>query len=54
MRVCGDLATLQAFKEADLPIGEWDWRECFAEYVIKESEKWIKDKLRGKNVEGNL
>ena len=53
-RVRGDLAALQAFKEVDLPIDEWDRRECFTEYVIKESKKWIEDKLRGKNVEGNL
>ena len=53
-RVCGDLAALRAFKEAEIPIGEWDRRERFAEYVIKESEKWVEDKLRGTNVEGNL
>ena len=53
-RTCGDLAALCAFKEADFPIGEWDQQERFADYVISESKKWVEDKLRGKDVEGNL
>ena len=53
-KICGDLAALQAFKEAEFPIGEWDRQEWFTDFVINESEKWVEDKLRGKNVEGNL
>ena len=49
-----DLATLRAFKEARFPIGEWDRRERFAKLVINESEKWVQDKLEGKDVEGDL
>ena len=47
-KICGDLATLRVFKEAEFPIGEWDRRERFADFVINESEKWVEDKLRGK------
>ena len=54
VRICGDLATLRAFKEARFPIGEWDRRERFAKLVINESEKWVQDKLEGKDVEGDL
>ena len=49
-----DLAALHAFKESAFPLGEWDRRECFADYLINESEKWVQDKLEGKDVEGEL
>ena len=48
MKICGDLATLRAFKETEFPIGEWDRRERFTDFVINESKKWVEDKLRGK------
>ena len=49
-----DLGALRAFKEARFPLGEWDWCERFADWVINESENWVQDKLEGKEVEGDL
>ena len=54
VRLCGDLAALRAFKEAEFPIGEWNRRERFAEFMVNASEGWIQDKLEGKDVEGDL
>ena len=53
-RTSVDLAALRAFKESAFPLGEWDRRERFADYLINESEKWVQDKLEGKDVEGEL
>ena len=49
-----DLAALCTFNESEFPLREWDRHEHFADYVINESEKWVQDKLEGKDVEGNL
>ena len=49
-----DLAALRTFKESVFPLREWDQREHFADYLINESEKWVQDKLEGKDVEGEL
>ena len=54
VRLCGDLAALHALKEANFPIGEWDRRERFADFMVNASERWVQDKLEGKDVEGEL
>lgn len=53
-RILGDLSALRAFKEVSFPLGEWDHRERFAEFVINQSDGWVQDKLEGKDVEGSL
>ena len=53
-RILGDLSALRAFKEVSFPLGEWDQRERFAEFVINQSDRWVQDKLEGKSVEGSL
>lgn len=54
IQTCGDLAALRAFKEAQFPLGKWDWRERFSDFVINASENWVQDKLEGKDVQGDL
>ena len=49
-----DQEALRTFKEARFPLGEWDRRERFADWIMNASENWVQDKLEGRDVEGEL